>query len=325
MKRSLLILAVIAIAAILLGLALDPRSYGVRVLCLILMAAALGQAWNIVGGLANQISLGHAAFFGIGAYTSTVLQVQFELTPWIGMPIGAVLAAVAAGAIALPTMRLKGPYFALATLAFGEICRIGAQAMSGVTGGPQGLSVPFYGDSLAMMQFRQPGAYVPLFAALFFLVSAVFAVMSHGRLGYMLRAVRENEEAAEVTGIDTVRIKLTGAIISAACTALVGGLFAQFTFFIDPDTVFSTTEISIRAALIAIVGGVGLLWGPIVGALFVVLVEEFLNSTLSDALPGISPFLFGVALVVIVIARPEGLVSFRHLVTDRFGKKGKEA
>ncbi|MGI3168317.1 branched-chain amino acid ABC transporter permease [Pseudooceanicola sp. C21-150M6] len=317
MTRTLVILALLALAAVAAGLMMDPRSYGVRVLCLMLMAAAIGQSWNIVGGLANQISLGHAGFFGIGAYATTILQVQYGLTPWVGIWVGVALAMAAAVAISLPTMRLHGPYFTLATMAFGEICRILATAMPGVTGGPQGLSVPFYGNSWAMMQFKQPGAYVPLFALLFFAVSAAFTLMASGRMGYLLRAVRENEEAAEVAGVNTFGVKMTGAVISAGFMAMAGTLFAQFTYFIDPDSVFSIPEISIRAALIAIVGGVGVVGGPILGAVLVVSVEEILNSTLSDALPGVSPFLFGVMLVVVVVARPDGLWSIGKLMTRR--------
>jgi branched-chain amino acid transport system permease protein len=309
MKRALLFIAVISAVALAIGLMLDPRGYMVRVLCLVLIAASLGQAWNIVGGLANQISLGHAAYFGIGAYTTTILQIEFQLSPWIGLPIGMLLAVLAAALLSLPTMRLKGPYFALASLAFAEVCRIIAHSASGVTGGAQGISVPFAGDSLALMQFRSGGSYVPIVVGLFFVVYVVYALMANGRLGYMLRAVREDEEAAEVSGVNTFGVKILGSIVSAALTAAVGTIFAQFTYFIDPDTVFSVAEVSIRAALIAIIGGVGTLAGPIIGALLVVSLEEFLNAYLSAYAAGLAPFLFGAVLVFVVIVRPRGLAS----------------
>lgn len=309
MKRSLILISACALLALALGMTLDPRGYGVRVLCLVLLAASLGQCWNIVGGLANQISLGHAAFFGIGAYTSTVMQTMWGVSPWLGMPLGMALAMIAALILSLPTMRLKGPYFALATLAFGEACRILATSLPAITGGPQGISVPFVGDSWAMMQFRGAGNYVYLFTGLFVAVSVVFALLAHGRMGYLLRAVRENEEAAEVAGVNTLKVKLIGSLISAALTAATGTLFAQFTFFFDPESVFSVAGISIRAALIAIVGGVGTLAGPIVGALIVVPLEEILNTYLSNKAAGIAPFTFGLVLVAIVLLRPRGLVS----------------
>lgn len=312
MIRSLLIIAGVAIAAWLVGMQLPPRSYHVRVLCLILLAASMAQCWNIVGGLANQISLGHGAFFGIGAYASTVLQISFGLTPWIGALAGIGLAMAAALLLSLPTMRLKGPYFALATLAFSEACRIVATAAT-VTGGPQGLSVPFLGNSWTMLQFRAPGAYVPVFIGLFVITSIAFALLANGRLGYQLRALRENEDAAEVAGVDTLRTKLIGSLVSAALTALCGTAFAQFTFFIDPDTVFSASAISIRMALIAIVGGVGTLIGPLLGALAVVPLEEVLSATLSQYVGGIAPFTFGVVLIAVVLLRPRGLASLPGL------------
>ncbi|MEH2471149.1 branched-chain amino acid transport system permease protein [Nitrobacteraceae bacterium AZCC 2161] len=309
MKWSLGLIAAVAIVALTLGGMLEPRGYAVRVVCLVLLAASLGQCWNIVGGLANQLSLGHAAFFGIGAYTSTMLQINYGMTPWAGMLFGMALAALVSVLLSIPTMRLKGPYFSLATLAFAEACRIVATSATGLTGGPQGVSVPFAGNSWLMMQFRGAGPYVPIFTGFLVIVSLVFAFLSHGRMGYLLRAIRENEEAAEVAGVNTLGVKLAGAAISAGLTAICGTLFAQFTFFIDPDIVFNATSVSIRAALIAIVGGVGLLGGPVVGAVIVVLLEEFLNGFLTNRAAGIAPLIFGIVLIAIVLWRPQGMVS----------------
>ncbi len=309
MKRSLVLIAAVALVALALGFTFQPRGYAVRVVCLILLAVSLGQCWNIVGGLANQLSLGHAAFFGIGAYASTMLQINYGMTPWAGMFFGMVLAALVSVLLAIPTMRLKGPYFSLATLAFAEACRIVATSATGLTGGPQGVSVPFVGNSWWMMQFRGAGPYVPIFTGFLVIVSLVFAFLSHGRIGYLLRAIRENEDAAEVAGVNTLGVKLAGAAISAALTAACGTLFAQFTFFIDPDIVFNATSVSIRAALIAIVGGVGVLGGPIVGGVIVVLLEELLNGSLSNRAAGIAPLIFGIVLIAIVLWRPQGLVS----------------
>jgi branched-chain amino acid transport system permease protein len=312
MRRALLLLAGIAVVAWLVGSQLNPRGYEVRVLCLVLLAASMAQSWNIVGGLANQLSLGHGAFFGIGAYTATVLQISAGVSPWPGALAGMALAMIAALVLSLPTMRLKGPYFALATLAFAEACRVVANA-AGITGGPQGLSVPFVGNSWWMLQFRTPGSYLPVFIGLFVVTSLAFALLANGRWGYLLRALRENEDAAEVAGVDTLRTKLVGSLISAALTALCGTAFAQFNFFIDPDTVFSPSGVSIRMALLAIVGGIGTLIGPILGALAIVPLEEVLSATLSQYLGGIAPFTFGVVLIAVVLLRPRGLASLPGL------------
>jgi len=309
MKRSIISIAALALALLVFGEMLNPTGYAIRVLCLVVLAACLGQSWNIVGGLANQISLGHAAFFGIGAYTSTILQVRWGLSPWLGMPMGMLLAALMALLLSIPTMRLKGPYFALATLAFGEACRIVATSWPSMTGGPQGISIPFLGNSWAMLQFRGAGSYLPVLVGLLSVTSIVFALMSSGRMGYYLRAIRENEDAAEMAGVNTLKVKLIGSMVSAALTAAAGVLFAQFTFFFDPDSVFSVAGISIRAALIAIVGGVGTLTGPVIGALVVVLIEEVLSAYLSNRAAGVAPFTFGVVLILIVLLRPRGLAS----------------
>jgi len=309
MKNSFLCVLCCAVVCLVVGAWLDPGGYPVRIMCLVLLAASLGQCWNIVGGLANQISLGHAAFFGIGAYTSTILQVRWGISPWVGMPAGMLLACGAGLLISLPTMRLKGPYFALATLAFGEACRIVAVSFPALTGGPQGVSIPFVGDSWAMLQFRGAGNYLPVFVIFFVLVCLVYQVMASGRMGFYLRAIRENEDAAEMSGVNTLKVKLIGSGVSASLTALAGSLFAQFTFFFDPDTVFSVAGISIRAALIAIVGGVATLSGPVIGAVFVVLVEELLFTWFSNEVAGVAPFIFGVVLIMVVLVRPQGLSS----------------
>ncbi len=310
MIRAVVLIAVVAALAILVGLQLAPRSYPVRVLCLLLLSTSMAQSWNIMGGLTNQISLGHAAFFGIGAYTSTILLILFGCSPWFGMLAGMALAALAALLLAWPTMRLRGPYFALATLAFAEACRVVANTLP-ITNGAQGISVPFAGNSWAAMQFRVAGSYLPLMVGLFVVTSLVFAGLSHGRVGYMLRALRGGEDAAEMSGVNTLRLKLTVAVISACLAAACGTVFAQFNFFFDPETVFSATAVSIRMALIAIVGGMGTLFGPLLGALLILPLEEALNAWLSDRAAGTAPLVFGVVLMAIVLWRPRGLAHVR--------------
>ncbi|WP_457488638.1 branched-chain amino acid ABC transporter permease, partial [Tardiphaga sp. P5_C10] len=262
MKRWIAILAVIAIAAVL-PLLLSPTGYWIRVLTFTLLFAAMAQVWNIIGGLANQTSLGHAAFFGIGAYTSTILVLKFGISPWIGMFAGGFLGGIAALIIAVPTMRLQGHYFALATLAFGEVMRVIANVWTSLTGGPVGLSVPFVPPSIAAYSFKQllPHAYIALIALI--IVTVIFEVIRRSAMGYRLRAIKENPAAAEVIGIDTTKVKLQTAVISGVLMAMLGTLYAQVAVFFDPDTVFSAASISIRVALIAILGGVGTAIGPI--------------------------------------------------------------
>ena len=302
-------------------LGLSPQSYEVRVMCLVLLFATMGVAWNFLGGLANRISLGHAAFFGIGAYASTILQRSFDLSPWIGMVVGMALAATFALLLSIPTFRLRGHYFALATLAAGEAMRVLANSWASLTEGPVGISVPFRPEgSLWMMQFSDFLPYYYLFLAAFVLVTALFWWVKVSALGYRLRAVKENEEAAEVVGVDTYRAKLIAILISAAITAAMGTFYAQFQFFFDPDTVFGVASISVRIALIAILGGVATVFGPLVGAAFIIPLEELANTWFGGEAAGLSAFAYGVVLIVIILINPRGLIALgRQAVRAAWG------
>ena len=310
------------LAAALLPLLLDPRGYWIRVLTITLLFAAMAQAWNIVGGLANQISLGHAAFFGIGAYTSTVLLLKFGFSPWLGMFAGGALGGMAALVIAIPTMRLQGHYFALATLAFGEVMRVIANVWTSLTGGPGGLSVPFVPPSFLAYSFKllRPHAYIALAALI--VVTVIFQAIRRGAMGYRLRAIRQNADAAEVIGIDTTRVKLFAAVISGALMAMLGTLYAQVAVFFDPDTVFGIAGISIRVALIAIIGGVGTAAGPILGAFFIIPLEEIMNGPLSSRAAGLSQFVFGVILIAVILWQPRGFITALDSLRARLSRRG---
>ena len=230
LKYALIALALAVAVAVPFGL--EPRGYATRILCLVLLFAAMAQAWNIVGGLANQMSLGHAAFFGIGAYGSTILLVKYGISPWLGLLPGMAAGGVAAWLISLPTMRLRGHYFALATLAFGEVMRLVANTWGGLTGGPSGISVPFSKPGLAVFQFKDMRPYYFLMLAALLVVTAIFAGIRHSKLGYRLRAIRENPSAAEAIGVDTTRTKIIAAVVSGALMAGLGTFYAQFQFFL---------------------------------------------------------------------------------------------
>jgi len=321
-KRCLPLALVIAAAA-LLPLLLDPRGYWIRVLTFTLLFAAMAQAWNIVGGLANQTSLGHAAFFGIGAYTSTVLLLKFGISPWLGMLAGGALGGVAALVIAVPTMRLQGHYFALATLAFGEVMRVIANVWTSLTGGPGGLSVPFVPPSFAAYSFKllRPHAYIALVALI--AVTVIFEIIRRGAMGYRLRAIKENAPAAEVIGIDTTKVKLQAAVISGVLVAMLGTLYAQIAVFFDPDTVFGIASISIRIALIAIIGGVGTAAGPILGAFFIIPLEEIMNAWLSSRAAGLSQLVFGIILIGVILWQPRGFITVIDALRAQLSRKVK--
>ena len=309
MRGTTILLAGTGLALLALApLNVDPQGYTLRVMCLVLLFAAMGQAWNLVGGLAAQVSLGHAAYFGIGAYSSTLLLIHFDLSPWLGAVAGMALAGVFAALLSLPTARLTGHYFALATLAAGEALRVIANSWTPVTGGSAGISVPYRaGSSLWYLQFADLTWYYYLFVLVLLLLTLLFWAVKRSAFGYRLCALRQNEEAAEVIGIDTYREKLKASILSAVITAFLGTLYAQFQFFFDPDTIFSLPNISVKMALIAILGGVGLVFGPWVGALFIVLVEEGVNTAFGSTAAGLSQFAYGGLLVLVVLIEPRGL------------------
>jgi branched-chain amino acid transport system permease protein len=305
-------------ASALLPFGVDPRGHALRVTAMALLYAATAQAWNIVGGLANQISLGHAAFFGIGAYTSTLLYLRLGVSPWLGLVVGAALAGAAAALLSLPTLRLKGHYFALATLAFAEVARVTANSWTRLTGGPAGLSIPFAGSQPLKFAFRATSSYYWIILALLVLTCTVFHLLATGAIGYRLRALRENEQAAEVAGVDTARIKLIASVVSAALTAVCGTAFVQFTYFFDPDSIFSLQGISVHIAMIAIVGGLGTLGGPVIGALFLIPLEEAADATLSSRAAGLSQFVFALVLIGAILIQPRGIMAFwpKHLSPD---------
>jgi branched-chain amino acid transport system permease protein len=309
MKWPVLISTACAAIALLPGFFLAANSHLLQILTLSLLFAAMAQSWNIVGGLANQMSLGHAAFFGAGAYTSTLLLIHFGVSPWLGMIAAAVLGAALAFLISLPAMPLQGHYFALATLAFGEVLRTIANSWASLTGGPVGISVPFAPDSLAMLTFKQPRPYYFIVIGALLGITLIFEAIRRSALGYRLRAVRENAAAAEVVGVDTFRAKVEAAVISGALMAMCGTLYAQITYFFDPDTVFGLGAISIRVALIAIIGGIGTAAGPIIGALFIIPLEEVANTLLSAQSAGLAQFAYGLILIAVILLQPRGLMA----------------
>jgi len=322
MQRKIVSWIIFLLLLSALPLVIGEHGYAMRIVTLVLLFAAMGQSWNIVGGLANQISLGHAAFFGIGCYSSTLLLIHFGLTPWIGIVVGMLIACVASLILSMPTMRLRGHYFALATLAFGEVMRAIANTWSSLTGGPVGISVPFSKDSSFMlMQFKSNIPYYYLMLGMLVITTGVFLAISYSKLGYRLRAIKENQDAAEVIGIHTTRIKILASVISAALMAACGTLYAQFNFFFDPDTAFSLVDISVKVALFCIVGGLGLAAGPILGAFIILPLEEILNIYLASHGAGVAQLAYGMILILIILLEPNGLLKLPARIRQYFRPK----
>ncbi|CAB3631026.1 branched-chain amino acid ABC transporter permease [Achromobacter pestifer] len=284
-----------------------------------LYAALLSQAWNILGGYGGQLSFGHALFFGVGAYAQALGQLNLGLNPWLVLPMAIAMGALAGMAVGGLTFRygLKGSYFALVTLAFAEVFRILALSAS-FTGGGVGLMVPLQ-EGVANMQFASRRGYIYLLLAFVVLALAVTAWLRHSRFGAYLQAVRDNEDAARAIGVNPLRVKLGGIALSAAFMSAAGAFYVQVFQYIDPGIAFGSA-VSVEALVGAIVGGMGTLWGPVLGAIALHGLAD-LTRNLFGELPGISMVIYGVVLILIVMFLPRGISGSGQSLGRLFGIK----
>jgi branched-chain amino acid transport system permease protein len=309
----------VAVTVVFAVLPLFVSKFQLNLITSLVYWAYLGTAWNIMGGYAGQFSFGHAAFFGIGAYTSTVMYVTYGISPWIGMVVGMVLAAALGTFMGWLTFRfgVKGHFFALATFAFAEMARLIAQDW-GFINASIGLTLPIIGgDSWTQMLFEEtPLNYYILILGMLVVGSVVSIWIYYNKIGYYLQAVREDEDAAAALGVNTLKYKVGAVAISAALTAAGGTFFAQRFTFIDPSIVFAVA-ISIDILLRPIFGGSGTVWGPLVGAILLTPLEEFTREFVRHPPPflafiegraGVDVMLFGFIVIIVVIFMPDGIV-----------------
>jgi branched-chain amino acid transport system permease protein len=300
----------------LLPFAMTAFPFYIHIFIMLCFYAALASAWNIIGGYAGQLSLGHSAFYGIGAYTSAILAMRYGLSPWIGMLAGGALAAVAAAGIGYPCFRLRGPFFTLSTLAFGEVLRIIANYWKSLTEGPDGITVALnFGFWNFVFKSKISYAYISLVLAL--LIVLVSRSIYKSKFGHYLVALREDEEAAEASGINVSKYKLRAMVVSGFLTGICGVFSAQYALYIEPDNEFSL-GFSVLIALIAIFGGAGSVSGPILGAIVLIPIQEVLRAWLGGAYHGLHSFIFGTLLVIIVIFLPRGIVEWARKSLEIF-------
>jgi branched-chain amino acid transport system permease protein len=280
-------------------------------LVLILIWGTCGAAWNVAGGYAGQISLGHSAFFGLGAYAAALLATRWELSPWLGLIVGALVATVIGLVIGYLSNRLRGPYFVLATIAFSQVLLIVGSRWRGFTAGSEGIPVPFR-PGFWTLGIADKRVWVWIVLVLAVLAWLVQVYLERARRGYQLVAVREDEDAALSLGVPARRLKVAAICVSAALTAACGALWAQYVGFVDPFYVFSV-DLSIKFALAAIIGGLGTALGPFLGAALVTTVETYLRAQfggIGAGLVGIYLIVYGCALIVMVRWVPQGLVGW---------------
>jgi branched-chain amino acid transport system permease protein len=303
------------LAAILIALPLVVTSrFAIDIFIRVLLFAFIGVAWNLMGGYAKQLSLGHAAYFGLGAYTSTILQVDFGISPWIGMLAGGVVAMLASLPIGALCFRLRGPYFAIATIATAQVLMLLFLKFRDFAWGAEGTTIPNLGNSPLMMQFDAKAAYYYIALGLLATGLAITYRIERSWMGYYLVAIGEDEDAAEAIGVNAPRVKRDIYMISAFLTALAGTFYVQYIYFIDPTTAFSFS-VSVEAALVSIVGGVGTLWGPVIGTVLLEATSALLQSWLGSGFGGVQLTVYSLILIAVILWRPTGLLG---LFTDAY-------
>jgi len=312
-RHALQWLAVLA----LLGLAAVLNSYALTIFILILFYGFLGQAWNIVGGYTGQLSAGHAAFVGVGAYTSAMLSSEYGVTPWLGMFAGAVLASGLGAIIGYLGFRfgLRGFYFVLLTVAFAEVCRILVSNIDAL-GGALGLYITFTGNP-RQFQFQDQRVYYYVALALMLAATGVAALIERRRFGIYLTAIREDEGACEALGVDTFKYKMLAMVVSSFLTGLGGTFYAFYLFSLQPSTVFGI-PLSVEIIIRPIIGGAGTLLGPILGSFILTPLAELSRQYFGQSgLHGAHLIVYGVLLISVVLFLPQGAYPFLRRLFKR--------
>ena len=319
-------------------------TYVLHMMILIFINVIIGSSWNILGGYAGQYSVGHAAYFGVGAYTTMILLQFRHLAPWFGIWIGTIVALVTALVIGSICFRLRGPYFVLASIAVAEIFRVSALNLKTITNGAEGILVTeipalsIGGMLVTDWESKVPFYYTGLVFAL--VIIAVSWLVLRSKLGYFFQAIREDEDAAHSLGINPTLYKNTALAISAIFTSLAGSLYAVYVGFIDPGTVLGL-DLSVAIVVICIIGGVGTIFGPVVGAAILVPLSEALRSNaitnaliragmvkedsrvgafLKENLAHAHVLIYGVLVVIVILFMPDGLLGFFRSLAARRGK-----
>ncbi|MBO4228333.1 branched-chain amino acid ABC transporter permease [Bradyrhizobium neotropicale] len=305
MRRTLWLL--IALALVVAYPLVFTTPFQQRLGALVLLYAIAASAWNIVGGYAGQISVGHVVFFGCGAYAAMGAYTHFALSPVVGIPAGIVFAVLIAAVIGRPTLRLSGHYFSMATIAVAELARL-IVTNTEYLGAAVGLSGPTVPRNVFDLSFISALPYYYLFLAVLIITLAITWWMTRSRMGFYLRAIKDSERAARSLGAPASRIKLYAYMLSAGLTSVAGALYAMMFGFVDPESGLGIL-ISVKILIMAALGGAGLLFGPFVGAAILVPLEEISNSLLGGKGAGLTFVVYGAIIVLIARFQPGGILA----------------
>jgi ABC-type branched-subunit amino acid transport system ATPase component/ABC-type branched-subunit amino acid transport system permease subunit len=300
--RDVGIIVLVAIVYLAASMLIENQYYQLM-LTLVPVWAILGIAWNVFSGYSGMVSFGHASFFGLGAYTVTLLLVKLDVSPWFGIPIGMVVGGIAGALIGWPTFRLRGHYFALAMLAYPLALLYIFEWL-----GFQEVSLPMKRASpAAFMQFKDYRWYVLIALVMLVIALAISLKIERSRFGLSLLAIKQDEPAAEAAGINTLTWKMRAIMVSGALAAGIGGFYAVVLLIVTPPSVFGMLT-SAQALIVTLFGGVATVWGPVVGSAMLIPLAEVLQAELGDKIPGIQGVVFGVAIVLVILLAPEGIV-----------------
>lgn len=320
-QRTGNILVMMAAGVILVMLPHFIGDYYIHLVTTILLFGYLGVAWNILGGYAGQFSFGHAAFFGIGAFTSTLLQIHAGVNPWIGIFLAGVAGLLLGLFIGSLSFRygLRGPYFALAMLALAEMLRVVAVQWMSVRY-PLGIVIPLKGDSFWDFQFSSRVPYYYIILSMLAIVLYLIRVIEGKRIGSYFKAIRENENAAETLGINLFKYKLLAMALSSSLTAMGGTFYAQYYLTIDEEAAFGV-GVSIEILLGPIIGGAGTVFGPVLGAGILETLSEGTRNLLGGY-SGVHLMLYGAILVFVIIFLPKGILGGLEVAFRKLTKRG---
>jgi branched-chain amino acid transport system permease protein len=277
-----------------------------HVMILVFMFGMVGVAWNIMGGYAGMFSFGQVAFFGIGGYTSSFLLITYHINPWVGLIIGGLVSACVGAAIGYPCSNLRGHYFAIASIAFGEIVRTHFNNWK-LIGGAEGMTLPMLDESFKNLMFHStklPYYYIILAFLVLSLIISYFVATS--KMGYYFRAIKESHDVAKVLGINVVRYRLIAIMISAFLTAMAGTFYAQYVLYLDPESVL-ILPISVQIVLISMLGGAGSIMGPVIGAAILMPVSEVTRVMLGHKGTGMDMMIYGALITLISVYQPKGV------------------
>jgi branched-chain amino acid transport system permease protein len=291
LRRQALLIAAFGIVYAV-ATAFAQNSYYQLIMTLVPVWAVMGLAWNMLSGYSGFVSFGHAAFFGLGAYSVALAQIHWGLSPWLGIPLAGLVGALAGLVVGFPTFRLRGHYFALAMLAYPLALLYVFEWL-----GYQELTLPMQREApLKYMQFEDHRIYAWLALALMLGAMTLTGLLERSRFGMSLLAIKQDEAAAEAAGIRTLAWKLKAITLSGAMAGTIGGFYAVLLLVVTPTAVFGML-VSAQALIVAMFGGVGTLWGPVIGAVILVPLSELLHAKLGNVIPGIQGVVYGIAIV----------------------------